>query len=171
MASRLDIYRSELSKMGEAMCAPLWWSVKRGIDEKAQIAGIGTVSYVDTGTRKIGVSADHVYKDYLEHLAKYGPAAVECQFGGSTIDPQKQLIDRSDELDVVTFDVPAVFVGASQRNPKSHHSAPQWPPRRACQSAGALLRRVSGGLARRERPRRGVALPVGNRPRQRCESG
>jgi len=33
--------------------------------------------------------------------------------------------------DIATFDIPEVFVGASGRNPKTHHHAVQWPPTRA----------------------------------------
>ena len=84
MTDRLHAYLKAMSTLAETMCAPLWWSVKTETDQQARILGIGTISYVDTGTRKIGVSADHVYQDYLTNLAEYGSTAVECQFGGST---------------------------------------------------------------------------------------
>jgi hypothetical protein len=62
---------------------------------------------------------------YLAEKAEYDE--VECQFGGSTVNPEDRLIARSDKYDLATFDVPEVFVSASFRN-IYHHNALRWPP-------------------------------------------
>lgn len=64
----------------------------------------GTISYVDTGSRHIGITADHVYRQYLKDLEEH--ENVQVQFGGSTIYPEKRLIDRDRELDIATFGEP-----------------------------------------------------------------
>ena len=109
---------TQLSKLAERMCAPFWWSMKTD-DEPATILNNGTVCYINTGTREIGVTADHVYQKYVEHIEEHGTEAVECQFGGSTVSPEKRLIDRSDVWDLATFEIPEVLVTAAFRRPRN----------------------------------------------------
>ena len=143
-------YRAAMSKLAESTCAPFWWSIAKEAGTPARILNNGTISYVDTGTRKIGVSASHVYQRYLGHVAQNGSPAIECQFGGSTIYPEQVLIDQSAEWDIVTFAIPEVFVGASARNPKTHHCAQKWPPERVRQS-DVVLYGGGPGTLREER--------------------
>lgn len=141
-----QLYLSAISKLAEITCAPLWWSVARPGDTAARILHNGTICYVATGSRRIGVTANHVYQAYLEDLRREGADAIECQFGSSTIYPERHAIVQSALWDVATFDVPEVFVGASQRNPKSHHHAVQWPPRRPEQNDIVLYGGFPGTL-------------------------
>jgi hypothetical protein len=101
-----------LSDSAQAMCAPFWWSLKNEGDERAHILNNGTICYVNTGTREIGVSANHVLEKYFGHIAEYGDVAVECQFGSSTISPEKRVIAQCEDWDLATIDVPNVFVTA-----------------------------------------------------------
>ena len=119
-------YMTWYSNMAMNMCAPFWWSAGR--PGSAEIRGNGTICYVNTGTRHIGITADHVFEEYLKDLLKFGAENIECQFGGSTISPENRLIDRSPAtaLDISTFDVPVVFVTGSART--YHHNALRWPP-------------------------------------------
>jgi hypothetical protein len=118
-------YVKVFSGMAMNMAAPFWWSGKDG-DNPAKVLGNGTLCYLNTGTRHIGVTCDHVYQGYLEAREKH--SGVEVQFGNNTIEPDQRLIDRSPikALDLATFDVPETFVGASLRN--YHHNALKWPP-------------------------------------------
>ena len=116
------------------MCAPFWWSVATPEDTVARILSVGTICYVDTGSRRIGITANHVYKKYLADKEKYGTEAIECQFGSSTIYPERHVIAAYEAWDIATFDLPDVFVGASIQNQKSYHHAVRWPPHRAQES-------------------------------------
>ena len=95
------------------MCAPFWWSIQLG-DEPAPILNNGTIGYVNTGTRELGVTADHVYNKYLEHIGQHGTDAVRCQLGGPSISCSKtrtrtRRIEGSSRL------------GVSSSNPKGTH--------------------------------------------------
>ena len=121
---------SQLSGLAGAMCAPVWWSIKRPADERATILHNGTICYVNTGVRELGITANHVYEKYLQDAAGHGEEAVECQFGGSTIYPDKHGLDQSRVWDLATFEIPIVFVTASKLRGKSQHFPVTWPPSR-----------------------------------------
>jgi len=114
-------YLPEMRKLAMMLCAPFWW---HGEDDNGQyrIFHNGTICFLNTGTRLIGVTADHVYRKYLADKARY--KVFECQFGGSTVDPERYLIDRCERLDLATFDIPSVLVSAAG---SSVHHPPQWP--------------------------------------------
>lgn len=148
------LYLSVLSAAAAGTCAPFWWSVKSPGAEVANILHNGTICYVNTGERCVGVTADHVFAAYLADLAEHRDG-IECQFGGSTIRPESRLIDRSNRWDLATFDVPEVFVAAS-KNQKSHHTPPKWPP--SPPDAGAAL--LYGGFPGKLREERGVVAEL-----------
>jgi hypothetical protein len=115
-------YLHEVGEMLRHMNVAFWWS---GIvNGDVQILNNGTMCYVDTGTRKIGVTADHVYAKYLEQKATVD--SVELQLGENTINIEPRLIDRDSRLDLATFDVPEVFVTANLET--HYHMALKWPP-------------------------------------------
>lgn len=116
-------YLQQFSDMAMNMCVPFWWS--SGSRGRAEVRQNGTLCYVNTGTRHIGITADHVYAGYLADKVTY--EGVECQFGGSTVNPEVRLIARSETYDLATFDVPEVFASASLRR-VYHHNALHWPP-------------------------------------------
>lgn len=105
-------------------CAPFFWSRQQDALKPPRLLHNGTICYVDTGSRHIGITADHVYRQYLKDLEEH--ENVQAQFGGSTIYPEKRLIDRDRELDLATFDVPSIFVSSS-KNPRIHHRPDIWP--------------------------------------------
>jgi hypothetical protein len=149
-----SVYLSVLSDSVQSMCAPFWWNVKRPEDTTAQILHNGTICYVNTGSREIGITANHVYQTYLDDLERYGVQAIECQFGSSTIYPERRAIAQSKRLDIASFDIPAVFVSAATGLSKTHHHAIQWPPRRVEKSElvvyggyPGVLRKEKGSIA------------------------
>ena len=105
-------------------CVPFLWSTRQS-GEPARVLHNGTICYVDTGQRKIGITNNHVYQQYMDDLARFPD--VEAQFNGNTIRPETRLIDQNKELDLATLDVPAVFVSSSTRN-LAHHKPAGWPP-------------------------------------------
>jgi hypothetical protein len=142
------VYLSAVSQLAQIVCAPFWWSL--GEPGAARILHNGTICYINTGERRIGVTAAHVYDKYCKDLEEFGPAAIECQIAGSTIYPEKHLIDRSTEWDLATLNIPEVFVGASARNPKTHHHPPMWPTARL-QKSDVVLYGGFPGVLREEK--------------------
>jgi hypothetical protein len=118
-----------LMRFAQMMCAPFWWSVGEPGKPATAILNNGTICYVDTGTRELGITANHVYQTYLRALQKHGADAIEWQYGSSTIYPERHVVDTSERWwDIATFDVPGVFVSATLKQPKDHHHAVHWPP-------------------------------------------
>jgi hypothetical protein len=118
-------YLRLMQEMAMAMAAPFTWSCYSG--GTLVKATNGTISFVNTGTAPIGITADHVYEEFLRDRSTF--ADVHCQFGGNTFDPEGYFIDRSSsqELDLATFRVPEIFLSSSIRR-AYHHQAPVWPP-------------------------------------------
>ena len=118
-------YLKNYSGMAMNMCGAFWWSTQPE-GKEATILQNGTVCFVNTGSRHIGITCDHVFQGYLDDKRQH--ENVECQFGNNRFDPEKYLIDRSPEskYDLATFEVPEVFVTASLRH--YHHNALKWPP-------------------------------------------
>ena len=114
-------YLPAMRQLALSLCAPFWWH-GQGNDNRYRILHNGTICYMHTGERVIGVTADHVYRQYLKDKALY--KAFGCQFGGSTVEPEKYLIDHDETIDLATFAVPEVLIGASGG---SIHYPLQWP--------------------------------------------
>ena len=140
---------AQLSKLAGSMCAPFWWSLKREEDQQACIRNNGTICYLNTGGRELGITANHVYQKYLEDLAEYGDGAVECQFGGSTIRPEQRALSQSEKWDLAAFDVPNVFVSAAYGSQRTQHHPGEWPPVRP-QAAEVVLYGGYPGILRAE---------------------
>lgn len=115
-------YLPGLREHAMARCVPFFWSSKG--ERKADYQHNGTVCYVDTGSRHIGITADHVYQEYLRDLAELPD--VVAQFNGNTIAPETRLIARNKELDLATFDIPPIFVSSHSRACVHHVDSP-WP--------------------------------------------
>lgn len=115
-------YLPALRAQAKAVCAPFWW---HGYDD-AEIYRIlhnGTVSFVDTGVRKLAITADHVLEQYLKD-ADRDPNVV-CQFGSATVDIRHRVVARERDLDLATIDVSDVLVGPTGA---SFHAPLKWPP-------------------------------------------
>ena len=94
---------SVVSGLAQCMCAPFWWSVATPEDAVDQILHNGTICYIDTSSRRIGITANHVYKKYLADKEAHDAEAIECQFGSSTIYPERRVIDASEKWDIATL--------------------------------------------------------------------
>jgi hypothetical protein len=54
------------------MCLTFWWSVGEPGGRADRILNKGTIGYVNTSTRALGVTANHVYQTYVRALQKHG---------------------------------------------------------------------------------------------------
>jgi hypothetical protein len=103
-------------------CAPLWWDEPER-DQVADRRKVGTVCLVDTGSRLIGITAQHVHRQLAARLES--GLTPSCQLGGTTFDPLSRLIDQDDDIDLATYDLSPVVVAASGNR---EWRAPSWPP-------------------------------------------
>lgn len=116
-------YLKALREQARAVCVPLWW---HGNDEKGsyRILHNGTASLVDTGSRRMAVTADHVLSKYLAD--KDRDPEIVCQLGSTTIELSDRVIDRDPTLDIATLEVSQVVVGPSGAG---FHAPANWPTR------------------------------------------
>jgi hypothetical protein len=117
-------YLKQVREFAMTRCVPFFWSTQEA-GHPPRLLNNGTICYVDTGQRQIGITNNHAYQQYIDDLANFPD--VEAQFNGNTIKPETRLIDRNKDLDLATFDVPATFVSSSTRK-LLHHKPPGWPP-------------------------------------------
>lgn len=116
-------YLPILTGLVQTHCAPFVWSA-RGKSGLHEILHNGTVTFVDTGSRLIAVTANHVYQQYLLDKGSVEPSDFGCQFGGSSFEPEKRLISSDADIDIATFDFPEVLVPHARVIP---HAAANWP--------------------------------------------
>lgn len=62
-------YLPMLRELAMRMAGAFWWHGPK-VDEY-KIFHNGTISYVNTGKRILGITADHVYQEYLDDKARY----------------------------------------------------------------------------------------------------
>jgi hypothetical protein len=105
-----------LEAWARSMTAPIWWKGQAGL---APYQG-GTVCFVHTGIRVLGVTAEHVHRKAVEHSAQEW-----CQVGAHTFDPVKRCIDADPTLDICTYDFTEVSTNAAGAD---IHYAQKWPP-------------------------------------------
>lgn len=110
-------YLPALRERIKSHTAPFFWH-----DDTGMIRHSGTLTFVDTGTEKLAMTADHVYARYLEELD--AGCVYECQFGGVLVRPEALLLARDQRLDVATFKMPSVAMSAGA----VFHEALAWPP-------------------------------------------
>lgn len=130
-------YLKQIREFAMARCAPFFWSSQEP-GQPAKIVHNGTITYVATGQRELGITNAHVYNQYEKDRAALSD--IEAQFGGSTIYPEQRLIDRNAKLDLAALDVPKLFLDSNLAG-KKHNRPPGWPPTRL--KAGELV--IYGG--------------------------
>lgn len=91
-------------------------------DHGGNILHNGTVCFVHTGQQQLAITADHVYAQYASDLE--AGRVFGCQFGGVLVRPEHMLIERTSDLDIATFSMPAVALSPGT----AFHFAPTWPP-------------------------------------------
>src|SRR5438067_581434 len=90
-------FLSVIEELMKKMTAPFWWYDPTLPRANQRIKG-GTVCGVNTGKRILGITAAHVHNEYV--LTKASRPKLHCQLGAMTFDPERQLVDSDDRLDI-----------------------------------------------------------------------
>lgn len=75
-------YLKQVREFAMARCVPFLWRTQEA-GQPPRLLHNGTICYVDTGQRQIGITNNHVYQQYIEDLANF--TNVEAQFNGNTM--------------------------------------------------------------------------------------
>lgn len=126
-------YLPHIRAIAQIATATIWWSRSSSPIGSAVLHN-GTMTFVNTGEKTICVTAAHVYKKYLEHNRAFND--LECQVGSVRINLEDYVIDCSDSLDLVTFEISTILLAASRA---SAHGAPTWPPGQLLESEIVIL--------------------------------
>ena len=124
-------YVHTIQELAKGITAPFWWHEDFDEHDLAEnprpiIKANGTITFVDTGEKILGVTNDHVYQGYLSSLEN--DSSLICQIGAASFRPEERIIDRSPPktgLDLATFDLSDVLVNASMSR---IHRSRGWPP-------------------------------------------
>ena len=116
-------------------CVPLYWWRTVG-DDALTILGNGTVTLVQTPSRTIGITANHVVTGCLE---AFDTGSVVAQLADASLhELRARLIAQSDELDLATFDLH----GLTDRFGKGWFSKSPlhgWPPAPPQEGRGIMI--------------------------------
>jgi hypothetical protein len=86
----------------------------------------GSIFFLDCGSGPLAVTAYHVYEGYLKR--KKLNSRLKCKIGSVSFVPEDRLIDRDQELDIVTFTIDKKEVEADGK--VIHRVDPNnWPPK------------------------------------------
>ncbi len=115
-------YLPTIRGLAHSMCAPFFWYTVHGNDQD-RVLHNGTVCLLRLEGKLIGVSAAHVYRQYIADRETH--RHIKCQFGSVSVSPEELIVDISDELDVATFLLPEVIAAATGVRA---HVPVSWPP-------------------------------------------
>lgn len=104
------------------LTAPFFWYDPERRTRSRTMGG-GTVCFVHTGVRFLGLTAAHVHRAYSRALER--DPGLGCQIGGHSFRPFEHLIDIDDDLDLATYRLSEIQANAAGAY---FHSPPAWPP-------------------------------------------
>ena len=107
-------YLPALRSIAQNCCAPFWWHGNDQADNY-RILHNGTVCFIRPESTTIAVTADHVFDQYRLDIEQ--DPTIECQFGGATVTPMKDVIERSRELDLTTLAVSPIQLAQIRVSP------------------------------------------------------
>ena len=121
-----EMYRSgflsTLESNAKRLTAPFYWyAPERPLGSRT--LGGGTICFIQTGHRLLGVTAAHVHRAYVNRLEQ--DPEIACQIGGHSFQPTAHLIDIDDDLDLATYGLSEIQTNAAGAD---IHAPPAWPP-------------------------------------------
>ena len=102
-----------------SIIAPVMWSASPEKEDEL-LGSYGTAFLVQTKARQIAITADHVYRRFLDHRDEY---AAKSRINNLEFDLKDRLIDRNERLDIATFDITSLE--AEKVGTKVSY---KWPP-------------------------------------------
>lgn len=123
-----DVYRGILNDC----CCPIYWHRRDRAD--LSILNNGTVTFVRTPERMLGITAAHVLQGYLDDAARE-PVTLQL-FDAVIDDMQARIIHLPDHVDVATFSVDDALL---VRLGKRIVPLTNWPPRAPQEGRGIML--------------------------------
>jgi hypothetical protein len=112
-------------------CAPIYWYQRK--DSRAEILNSGTVTFVRTPKRLMGITAAHVVRDYEKtHATATWPLNLQVMNAAYNMD----VIGISDELDLATLGIDEKFLS---KIGKEVQPLSIWPPCIPQEDRGILL--------------------------------
>lgn len=118
---RRNGYLATVTELVKSLTAPFFWREPDQLPERQEQGG--TICFVDTGERLLGVTAGHVHAAIVERLAS--GAATACQIGGHTFDPVRCLIEYDERQDLATYALSEIQIAAAGAHV---HRPLTWPP-------------------------------------------
>jgi len=101
----------------------------------------GTAGFIDTGSRKLLVTAEHVVSGFKKFQEDYVDASLILAGGGHGHHPriinEWKVIDKNDNVDVATIEIPSNF--SINELPKRYYCPNSWPPARVQVGEYALI--------------------------------
>lgn len=113
--------RAELLKVASGYALPIFWA------DPGFVLHSGTAFILNTGNRVFGVTAGHVYRDYVRDFTS--GATQTCHLGSINIPLQERLISISTEgsIDIATFELKSIEVNPFRERILSG-AQKNWPP-------------------------------------------
>jgi hypothetical protein len=113
-----------VENLTKTMTAPYWW-YNSSLPAGSRVVGGGTMCFVHTGKRLLGITAGHIHKAYL--AAKQADPALYCQVGAHSFDPERCLIEcRDDTRDLAVYSISEIQAAAAHAHV---HRPATWPPK------------------------------------------
>lgn len=114
-------YLPTIEENAKRLTAPYYWYDPSQPEDN--VKGGGTICFVRTDQRLLGITAGHIHKQCVEDLGAYPDCS--CQIGGHTFDPVSKLLSLDMELDLAVYALSDIQVSAAGGDV---HHAPKWPP-------------------------------------------
>lgn len=114
-----------------------------------KIYATASFSFIDTGRKKLGVTNNHVLKEYEKHAQN--EEFIDFYVGDFSFNPKELLIDSSPDLDIATFDFDVVDM-AKIGNNNSFCTVESWPPPRVKEKDKVLFSGFPGQFVKKGIP-------------------
>jgi hypothetical protein len=118
-------FQEALTDWAEPFARPVYFGRRHPNSNKLEIAN-GTGGLLRLGDKFLGVTCQHVIKQY--RAARLGGRADFFYFGDAPIDPEASVIDESERLDLVVFDLTQVATRTPLLRESNFYEPRHWPP-------------------------------------------